>query len=77
MPILEKAAHADLRGAHLYDIAGDFQPSRDEEKTLATLKPADRAVYDVPRCMDGTRETVLRKIDSWLDDFGTPNSVIL
>jgi hypothetical protein len=38
-----------------------------EEKVLATLKPASRNGYDVPRCMAGTRESIFREIDLWLD----------
>jgi hypothetical protein len=45
-----------------------------EEKALAALKPAVRNVY-VPRCMDGTRESVFKEIDHWLN--GTSNNPIL
>jgi hypothetical protein len=36
-----------------------------EEKALALLKPAVRD--DVPRCMDGTRESVFKEIDHWMN----------
>jgi hypothetical protein len=45
-----------------------------EEKELAALKPADRNVY-VPRCMDGTRESVFKEIDNWLN--GMSNSSVV
>jgi hypothetical protein len=38
-----------------------------EEKALAVLKPVIRSECDVPRCMERTRESVFREIDSWLD----------
>ena len=71
--MLQNADHADLRGATLNDVAGNqfntFVFSPEEREALATLKPAAREGYDVPRCMEGTRQSVLEKIYSWLDDF--------
>jgi DNA replication protein DnaC len=37
------------------------------------LKHIDRQGYHVPRCMEGTRRDVFRKIDHWLDDTSAPN----
>jgi hypothetical protein len=39
----------------------------DEKAVLAMLKPAIRNDYYVPRCMDGTRESVFKEIDDWLN----------
>jgi hypothetical protein len=43
-----------------------YGPSTIEDKTLAMLKPAVRGGYDVPGCLKGTRETVLKDIFAWL-----------
>ena len=38
-----------------------------DEKALALLKPANRGGYDVPRCMDKTRESIFKEIALWMD----------
>ena len=73
--MLQNADHTDLHSATLNDIAGSqfnvfiTSVSSPEERDLATLTPAAREGYDVPRCMEGTRQSVLEKIYRWLDDF--------
>jgi hypothetical protein len=61
----------DLRNAIVNNVGGNqYNVTNNylfEEKTLAALKPADRNGYDVPGCMEGTREAVLKAIDLWLD----------
>jgi hypothetical protein len=47
----------------------------EEKAVLALLKPVVRDGYHVPRCMDGTRESVFREIDHWLN--GMSNYLIL
>jgi hypothetical protein len=37
------------------------------ETTLGLLKPVARDGYHVPRCMEGTRESVFKEIITWLD----------
>jgi hypothetical protein len=76
MPFLESAHATDLRNAHLTDVHGDqiihnYHPTTSTstgERALEALKPAMREGYDVPRCMEGTRESVFKEVDSWLDD---------
>ena len=74
MPFFENAHSSDLRNSNLTDIQtqNNYQINNysTEDRALATLKPALRAEYDVPRCMEGTRENVLKEIDAWLDDPG-------
>ena len=45
----------------------------DNDRLLAALKPVDRGGYDVPRCMEGTRQDVFGTVNDWLDDFVAPN----
>jgi hypothetical protein len=73
MPFLESAHATDLRNAHLTDVHGDqiiHHNYPTGERALEVLKPAMREGYDVPRCMEGTRKSVFREVDSWLDDVG-------
>jgi hypothetical protein len=37
------------------------------ETTLGLLKPVARDGYHVPRCMEGTRESVFKEIITWLN----------
>jgi hypothetical protein len=37
------------------------------ETTLGLLKPVNRDGYHVPRCMEGTRESVFKEILTWLN----------
>ena|ERR1700729_3721980 len=37
------------------------------ETTLGLLKPVARDGYHVPRCMEGTRESVFKEIMAWLN----------
>jgi hypothetical protein len=39
----------------------------DAETTLGLLKPVARDGYHVPRCMEGTRESVFKEILTWLN----------
>jgi hypothetical protein len=39
---------------------------RTDERTLETLKPAERSGYYVPGCMPATRESIFAQIDIWL-----------
>ena len=43
------------------------------ETTLAGLRPVDRSGYYVPPCMRGTRQWIIDRIHTWLDDPETPN----
>jgi hypothetical protein len=53
------------RDQHNTNITNIF--ATDEKAVLAMLKPAIRNDYYVPRCMDGTRESVFKEIDDWLN----------
>jgi hypothetical protein len=75
MSFLEAAHGTIVQNSSLTDIGGDqYNYTTNiyltEERVLAALKPANREAYDVPRCMGGTRESVFKQIDVWLDDFG-------
>jgi hypothetical protein len=70
------AAHTDA--SHSTFVEGNvtyvnYAPA--DKEILATLKPVAREGYYVEPCMDGTREGILRYIDSWLEDFNAPNSL--
>jgi hypothetical protein len=73
--------NANLHNSTLNDVTGNQYNTTNiystEDRALAILKPAERGQYGVPGCMDGTRESIFRKIDAWLDDFGTPDSTIM
>jgi hypothetical protein len=77
MELLDARSHgAVLYNPVITNIAGDqynytINIDLTEERALAVLKPAIREGYQVPRCMEGTRECVFKQIDVWLDDFGT------
>ena len=43
------------------------------ETTLGLLKPVDRDGYHVPRCMEGTRESVFKEIITWLNGAHIPS----
>ena len=80
MPFFENARSADLRnstfndfGCAQYNHTTNIYPT--EERALEALKPAVRTGYD-PRCMEGTRESVFKEVDDWLDNFGTSESVV-
>src|ERR1700728_3613407 len=45
----------------------------DAETTLGLLKPVARDGYHVPRCMEGTRESVSREIITWLNGAHIPS----
>jgi hypothetical protein len=42
------------------------------ETTLGLLKPVARDGYHVPRCMEGTRESVFKEIITWLNGVHIP-----
>jgi hypothetical protein len=45
-----------------------------QEKVLEELNPVNRSEYDGPWCMEGTRKSILREIDSWLNGmFNQPS----
>ena len=81
MPYFEGAQSPDLRCANLTDVHGNqynvnnIYSTDPEARALAALKPAIRGTYHVSRCMEGTRESVFREIDDWLDNFGVPMSI--
>jgi hypothetical protein len=70
MPYFENAIDTHIQDAHFTDVQNISTTNiyLTEERALAALRPAPREGYDVPRCMDGTRESVFEEIDSWLDD---------
>jgi hypothetical protein len=72
MPYFETAHSVDFRDANLTSIHGNQYNiyNSTEDRALASLKPAMRSGYDVPRCTEGTRENVFKEIDIWLEDFG-------
>jgi hypothetical protein len=45
----------------------------ENKEILSTLKPVDRSGYYMLPCMEGTRESILGKIDGWLEDVNAPN----
>jgi NACHT domain len=53
-----------------YNITNVVTPDS-AEVTLGLLNPAARNVYHVPRCMEGTRENVLKQIIAWFDSACT------
>ena len=78
MSAFENAIGTDARHGTFNQVQGNqtiitqYLPV-DDDKILATLKPVERGGYDVPRCMEGTRQDVFRTINDWLNDFGAPN----
>jgi hypothetical protein len=75
MSFLEAAHSTILHNSIVTNIAGDqynYTTNIDltQERALAVLKPAIREEYQVPRCMEGTRESVFKEIGIWLDDIG-------
>jgi hypothetical protein len=45
----------------------------DAETTLGLLKPVARDGYHVPRCMEGTRESVFKEVITWLNSAHIPS----
>jgi hypothetical protein len=52
------------------DITNAMPDSADA--TLSLLKPVARDGYHVPRCMEGTRESVFKEIITWLNGAHIP-----
>jgi hypothetical protein len=83
MPYLQNANNTNLHNPTLNDVTGNQYNLNTtniystEDRALAILKPVERGRYSVPGCMDGTRESIFKKIDAWLDDFGTPDSTVV
>jgi hypothetical protein len=81
MPYLQNANNTNLHNPTLNDVAGNQYNTTNiystDDRALAILKPVERGQYSVPGCMDGTRESIFREIDAWLDDFGTPDSTVV
>ena len=77
MSAFENAVGTDARHGTFNQVQGNqtniTHQHVDDDKILATLRPVDRGGYDVPRCMEGTRQDVFRMINHWLNDFGAPN----
>jgi len=79
MSTFENAIGTDARHATFNQVQGNqinithWHQHVDDDKILASLKPVERGGYDVPRCMDGTRQDVFRTINEWLNDFDAPN----
>lgn len=73
MPFFTKPRGVNVRNSTLIDVAGNFYHNRvsstAEEKVLLTLKPAGRRNYEIPACMEGTRESILENINRWLSKF--------
>jgi hypothetical protein len=61
-------------GRDQYNIAAVPAQYLNEEQTLALLQPATRRNFYVPRCLEGTRGSIFREIDLWLE--GTLHSII-
>jgi hypothetical protein len=61
----------DLRNANLNNVGGNqiniSHNYKTDDNFLAVLKPISRSGYDIPRCMEGTRGSVFREIDTWLN----------
>jgi hypothetical protein len=53
------------------DITSAMPDSADA--TLSILKPVARDGYHVPRCMEGTRESVFKEIITWLNGVHIPS----
>jgi hypothetical protein len=71
-PVMFSAQEAHFHNSTVNYVVGDQQNTSHtshviDDKALAALKPATRDWYDVPRCMERTRESVFREIDLWLD----------
>ena len=77
MSTFENAVGTDARHGTFNQVQGNqtniTHQHVDDQKILAALKPVDRGEYDVPRCMEGTRQDVFGTINDWLNDFGAPN----
>jgi len=77
MSAFENAIGTDARYGTFNQVQGNqtniTHQHIDDDKILSSLKPVERGGYDVPRCMDGTRQDVFRTINEWLDDFSTSN----
>jgi hypothetical protein len=72
---VRNARDVSIHDANIYNAGGNQSVTvinnyLGEEKTLELLKPAERGGYDIPRCMEGTRESVFKQIDLWL--YGMP-----
>src|SRR5262245_20401971 len=58
------------------DIYNTFYYHSKEDSILATLQPVQRDGH-LHRCMEGTRKGTLAGIRAWLDDFTSPNILLL
>jgi NACHT domain len=75
------AVNIDARHATVNEVGRDQhniyinQVSKSEKmkEMLASLHPVERGSYHAPPCMQGTREEIIKEIESWLDDIDAPN----
>lgn len=72
---VDDAQFTDARYSHFTQIVRNQNinnATSSAESLLASLKPVRQRRFVMP-CMEGTREGVFRRIDSWLDDFDVRN----
>jgi hypothetical protein len=62
------AAHSTFNAAGGDIIHNTTNINSSTDEILASLKPVERTAH-TGRCMPGTRQEVLKKINDWLDDF--------
>jgi hypothetical protein len=54
-----------------------YTASTEEDKILAGLDPKDlKGNSRVEKCMDGTREDILKRIDDWIMDLDAPQNIL-
>jgi hypothetical protein len=68
MLVIQRADSVDLSSSVISSVAGSqYHISPGDERTLEALRPADRNRYDIPVCMEGTRQSVFQEIEEWLN----------
>jgi len=54
-----------------------YVASTEEDKVLAGLEPKDvKGITRVEKCMEGTREDILKRIDDWIVDLNAPQNIL-
>jgi hypothetical protein len=71
MAMFNDVHNLNLQNANVNQVQGDQHNVNvilnNAETTLGLLKPVARDGYHVPRCMEGTRESVFKDIITWLN----------
>ena len=82
LPMFNDVHSLNFQNSSLSQVQGDQHNNfvtnvvpNDAQTALGLLKPVARDGYQVPRCMEGTRESVFKEIINWSNGTHIPSFV--